>query len=63
MNLIGLGLGPTYVGFVSDWLRPAHPDNSLQLAFYSLVPFYALAVGAFLWLARAIRRESQETAA
>lgn len=63
MNLIGLGLGPTYLGFVSDWLRPSHPDNSLQLAFYSLVPFYALAVGAFLWLARAIRRESQETPA
>ena len=60
MNLIGLGLGPTYVGFVSDWLRPAHPDNSLQLAFYSLTPFYALAIGAFLWLARAIRREQAE---
>lgn len=60
MNLIGLGLGPTYLGFVSDWLRPSHPDNSLQLAFYSLTPFYALAIGAFLWLARAIRREDAE---
>ncbi len=40
MNLIGLGFGPTWLGAVSDWLRPTHPENSLQLAFYSLVPFY-----------------------
>jgi predicted MFS family arabinose efflux permease len=41
MNLIGLGLGPTWVGAVSDWFRPTHPANSLQLAFYSLVPLPA----------------------
>jgi len=63
MNLIGLGLGPTYLGFMSDWLRPSHPDNSLQLAFYSLVPFYGVAILAFLWLARAIRREGAEAQA
>ena len=61
MNLIGLGLGPTYLGAVSDYFRPAHPDNSLQLAFYTLVPFYALAIASFLWLARALRRESLNT--
>jgi predicted MFS family arabinose efflux permease len=54
MNLIGLGLGPTFVGAVSDYLRPAHPDRSLQLAFYALVPFYGVAVLGFLWLARAL---------
>jgi predicted MFS family arabinose efflux permease len=54
MNLIGLGLGPTWLGAVSDLLRPSHPDNSLQLAFYTLVPFYLLAVLLHLWLARAI---------
>ena len=58
MNLIGLGLGPTYLGAVSDYFRPTHPDNSLQLAFYTLVPFYALAIAAFLWLARALKREA-----
>jgi predicted MFS family arabinose efflux permease len=58
MNLIGLGLGPTWLGAVSDWLRPSHPDNSLQLAFYTLVPFYLLAVLLHLWLARALRRQS-----
>ena len=58
MNLIGLGLGPTFLGAVSDYFRAEHPENSLQLAFYSLVPFYVLAVISFLWLARALKRES-----
>jgi predicted MFS family arabinose efflux permease len=57
MNLIGLGLGPTFLGAVSDYFRPEHPQNSLQLAFYTLVPFYVLAVLGFVWLARALKRE------
>jgi predicted MFS family arabinose efflux permease len=56
MNLIGLGLGPTWVGAVSDWLRPTHPANSLQLAFYSLVPFYLIAIVLHLVLARRLGR-------
>jgi predicted MFS family arabinose efflux permease len=59
MNLIGLGLGPTYLGAVSDYFRAGHPHNSLQLAFYSLVPFYVVAVLLFLALARALGREAQ----
>jgi predicted MFS family arabinose efflux permease len=59
MNLVGLGLGPTWVGALSDWLKPSHPANSLQLAFTSLVPFYFLAIGLFLALARALGREEQ----
>jgi len=59
INLIGLGLGPTFLGAASDWFRADHPRNSLQLAFYALVPFYVLAVVCFGWLARAIRREAQ----
>jgi hypothetical protein len=54
MNLIGLGFGPTFLGAVSDFFRDTHPDNSLQLAFYTLIPFYVIAVLGFLWLARAI---------
>jgi predicted MFS family arabinose efflux permease len=57
MNLIGLGLGPTWVGAVSDWFRPTHPANSLQLAFYSLVPFYLIAIVLHLALARRLGRE------
>jgi predicted MFS family arabinose efflux permease len=58
MNFIGLGLGPTYLGAASDFFRASFPDNSLQMAFYTLVPFYFIAIGLFLWLAREIRRES-----
>ncbi|HYJ40677.1 MAG TPA: MFS transporter [Steroidobacteraceae bacterium] len=58
MNLIGLGLGPTFLGAVSDYFRPTHPDHSLQMAFYTLVPFYIIAVLSFLWLARALKREA-----
>jgi predicted MFS family arabinose efflux permease len=52
MNLIGLGLGPTYLGAVSDYLRASHPGNSLQLAFYTLAPFYGLAALLFYILSR-----------
>jgi predicted MFS family arabinose efflux permease len=57
MNLIGLGFGPTFLGAVSDYLRPSHPEHSLQLAFYTLVPFYVIAVLLHLWLARVLKRE------
>jgi predicted MFS family arabinose efflux permease len=59
MNLVGLGLGPTYLGAVSDAFRAAHPEHSLQMAFYTLVPFYVLAVLLHLWLARALKREAR----
>ena len=59
MNLIGLGLGPTYVGWASDHLHAAHPHNSLQIAFYTLTPFYGLAIGLFLWLAAVLHKESR----
>lgn len=63
MNLVGLGLGPTYLGLASDLFRPAYPENSLQMAFYTLVPFYALAIGLFLWLAKALKRQRKEVEA
>jgi len=58
MNLVGLGFGPTFVGIMSDYFQPTNPDNSLQLAFYCLVPFYVLAVLLFMRLARAIKRQT-----
>lgn len=57
MNLIGLGLGPTYLGAASDYFAAANPDNSLQLALYTLIPFYVLAIVMFLGLAKHIRRQ------
>jgi len=58
MNLIGLGFGPTWVGAWSDWLRPTHPTHSLQLALYSLVPFYLIAIILNLELARRLARSN-----
>ena len=58
MNLIGLGLGPTYLGAVSDYFRATNPGHSLQLAFYTLVPFYLVAIALFLALASALGREA-----
>jgi len=58
MNFIGLGLGPTYVGAASDFFHAAHPHNSLQLALYTLAPFYVIAIFLFLRLARVLSREN-----
>ncbi len=61
MNLIGMGVGPAFVGAMSDYLHAANPEHSLQLAFYTLVPFYAVAIGLFLWLAAVLRREQRNS--
>lgn len=60
MNLIGLGFGPAYLGLASDFFRSSHPDSSLQMAFYTLIPFYVLAVAMFLRLARTIRIQAAQ---
>ena len=59
MNFIGLGLGPTCVGAASDFFRASHPHHSLQLALYTLAPFYVVAILLFLALARVLRNESR----
>ena len=58
MNLIGLGLGPTFVGAASDYFHASHPHQSLQIALYLLAPLYVAAVCLFLLLARVLRNES-----
>lgn len=55
MNFIGLGLGPTWVGAASDWFAAQGSSaNSLQLALYTLTPFYAIAIVLFVTLAKVI---------
>jgi len=63
MNMIGLGFGPTYVGMASDFFRASFPDNSLQIALYTLVPFYVLAIILFIWLGKVLKREAEADAA
>ncbi len=59
MNFIGLGLGPTYVGAASDFLRAAHPGHSLQIALFSLTPMYVVAILIFFYLACVLRKEER----
>lgn len=61
MNFIGLGLGPTYVGFASDYFRGAHYAHALQTALYTLVPFYVVAIVLFVALAYVLRRRGTAT--
>ncbi|HSI17380.1 MAG TPA: MFS transporter [Sphingomonas sp.] len=62
MNFIGLGLGPTYVGWASDWFAAHGHAHSLQIALYTLTPFYLVAIILFLWLARVLRAEGKVAA-
>lgn len=57
MNFIGLGLGPTYVGAASDWFLARGTENSLQIALYTLCPFFVIAILIFLSLAKRLRNE------
>ena len=63
MNFIGMGVGPTYVGAASDFFRATHPENSLQIALYTLIPVYLAAIGLFLWLARVLGRDASRAGA
>lgn len=58
MNLIGLGLGPTFVGAASDFFHASHPHHSLQIALYMLTSFYVAGILLFLALARVLKNES-----
>ena len=55
MNFIGLGLGPTYVGWASDRFAADGVQHPLQVALYTLTPVYAVAILLFLALARRLR--------
>ncbi|MXP29616.1 MFS transporter [Porphyrobacter algicida] len=58
MNFIGLGLGPTYVGQASDFFAAHGHPHSLQIALYTLAPFYAVAILLFAILARRLGKET-----
>ncbi len=62
LNLIGLGGGPVFIGKVSDMLAPTYGPQSLQLALYTLTPFFLLAMLAHYAASRAIGRDIAPTA-
>ena len=63
LNLIGLGGGPVFVGWLSDRFKPAYGTASLQMAFYGLAPFFVLCVLSHYAASRAIGRDARLAAA
>ena len=61
MNFIGLGLGPTWVGWASDHFAAQGVPHALQAALYTLTPVYGVAILLFLGLARLLRAEAPRT--
>jgi predicted MFS family arabinose efflux permease len=58
-NFVGIGLGPTFVGAVSDHFRAVAPQHSLQIALFALIPCYVLAILLFFWLSRVLRGDGR----
>lgn len=59
LNLIGLGLGPVSIGFISDMLAPTLGNDGLRYAMLTVIPAAAVLGIVFLMLAaRTIRREN-----
>ncbi len=58
MNMIGLGLGPTFVGIASDLYQPSYGAHALQMALFTLTPMYLIGAGLFVLLARMIDRQA-----
>ncbi len=56
LNLLAVGCGPLYVGAVSDWALPHYGQESLRIALYALIPFFALGIGCNYAAARILAK-------
>lgn len=63
LNLVGLGVGPVYVGFIADRMEPAHGDQALVYGYAGVIPFVVLTVLAHLAAASSIARDKRLAAA
>jgi MFS family permease len=63
LNLVGLGVGPVYVGHIADAVEPQRGHNALAVGFAALIPIAVLTVVAFLALAVSIARDKRLAAA
>jgi len=62
LNLIGLGMGPTSVGLLSDYLAPTHGAESLRYALMFIVPAALTTSAIFYLLAARYLRDDLERA-
>jgi len=60
-NIVGLGLGPQFVGLTSDWLRPTFGEDSLRIALLAAMAGSAVSAVGFLLAARRVRDELEPT--
>lgn len=58
LNLIGLGGGPLYIGFISDLATAQGAEQSLVVGYMALFPVILLTIGAHLMAARSMRGTS-----
>ncbi|QIG78800.1 spinster family MFS transporter [Stakelama tenebrarum] len=56
-NLIGLGLGPTLIGFISTGLSASYGTESLRYAAVGCLGFYVIATALALLAARTLKRD------
>lgn len=59
LNLVGLGVGPVYVGRISDWAKPEHGDKSLSVGYAALIPMIVVCVACHLAAAWSIGRDKR----
>jgi len=59
LNLVGLGVGPVYVGRIADAMEPVHGKNALAVGYAALIPIIALTVLAHLAAAASIARDKR----
>ncbi|MCF6195008.1 MAG: hypothetical protein L3J46_11815, partial [Kangiellaceae bacterium] len=57
LNLIGLGFGPLYVGFISDLLEPTLKEESLRWALAATFPISLIAIGLFFAASKQLAKD------
>jgi MFS family permease len=63
LNLVGLGVGPVYVGWIADKMEPAHGEQALAYGYAGVIPFVVLTVVAHLVAGASIARDKRLAAA
>lgn len=56
-NLIGIGIGVFYFGFMSDLLRPAFGEESLRWSIYTGMGFYLIAALLFFLASKTLEKD------
>ena len=59
LNLVGLGVGPVFVGRIADAMEPAHGKASIAYGFAALIPVVVITIGAHLAAAASIARDKR----